>query len=187
MKVAHPSLKRQMTRSVGSYIVELPLALWILMVCVAFPLIMLATITLRTTFLDAVAKDAAHAAAKAYTFEAPGEDGKPSAIQLAETAAGETASKFSGITVTSIVTKIAIKDSSNPSSTVEVRTTKLGESDIIDTSKYVYSAQVEVSGEVQPLLTYNLPILGDVPGLTKPLTLTKVGLEMFENAQGLRQ
>jgi len=165
---------------------ELPVVLWLLLVCGVIPLMIMATITMRATLLNAAARDAAHAAAKASTFE-QSEEGHPSARQLAESTAHATASKFAGVTISQVKTSIMITDADNPSAPSDIRTIKLRPTDVIDTSKYVYSVQVEVSGYVEPLIRFTLPVFGDVPGLTKPMEMKVSGVEMFENTEGLKE
>jgi len=146
----------------------------------------MAAITIRATLLNAAAKDAAHAAAKALTFE-QAEEGHPSARQLAESTAYATAGKFPGVTISRVSTSIIVTDADKPSEPSSVRTTKLPPSEVIDTSKNVYSVQVEVSGQVEPMVRFSLPVFGDVPGLTKPMEMKVTGVEMFENAEGLKE
>jgi len=170
----------------GTQMVELPVVLWLLLVCGAIPFIVMGAITMRATFLNAAAKDAAHAAAKAATFEAS-EPGQPSAKQLAESTARATASRFPGVTISKIQTSILITDADKASDPPDVRINKLRPSEVIDTSQNVYSVAVEVSGQVEPIARLSLPVLGDIPGLTKPMELKATGIELFENAEGLKE
>ncbi|HEY9871621.1 MAG TPA: hypothetical protein V6D08_20865 [Candidatus Obscuribacterales bacterium] len=183
-------LKRYARKSRGAYMAELPVVLWLLLICVAFPLLILATVTVRISLLGAVAKDAAHAASKAETFESPGESGTTPALTLAKDTAASAASKLTGVTLVGTPeTRIVVIDTSDPSKAPDVKSpnTKLQESDPIDTTRYLYQIQVAVTGEIEPLIKFNLPVFGDIPGLTQPIKTTQVGIEYFEHPQGLKK
>src|SRR5262249_43155469 len=100
---------RELRRETGANLAEFPVAIWLLFVGLFFPLLMLAVVTFRANFLNLVAKEAAHAAAKAQTFEV-GTTDKPAAIELAKTTADQAASRFKGLAINSIKTRIVITD-----------------------------------------------------------------------------
>src|SRR4030095_10768774 len=100
---------RSTRRESGAYLSEFPVAIWLLFMGLFFPLLMLAIITFRANFLNLVAKEAAHAASKAQTFQ-DGTVDKPQAIELAKTTANQAASRFSGLAINNIKTMIVITD-----------------------------------------------------------------------------
>jgi Flp pilus assembly protein TadG len=178
----------------GSYIAEFPVVLWILFVCVAFPLITLATITLRMSMFSAAAKDAAHAASKAETF-ATSPDGKPTALQLARTTAVTAISHIAGVRLTRRpVTQIVIVgpiDPSQPNAQPDVNVCpanqRLSDSDPLDTSKYIYQIRVTLTGELQPLIPFRAQVFGNITGLTSPYQMSQSGIEHVEYPQGLKE
>lgn len=166
----------------GSSLAELPAALWLLFVGMIFPFIGLATLTLRSTFLNTIAKDAAHAAAKAQTFSTSSAT-KPSAQQIVTDCITQEAAKFAGINVTGhdlhiLITNIA-------TGTTVSQPTKLAAPP--DAENNLYSAEVVVKGTVDPLIRVTIPLVSGVPGLDKPLVLECRGCETFENPQGLNK
>jgi len=179
------------TQRGASYITEFPLAIMVLLVVVAFPLLCLATITLRISLLSSIAKDLAHAASKAETFQTA-QGGKPSACDIVKDLAPRLASNYPGITFvgdpSQLQPSIVILDSSDPNSQPDVRDpgVKLTDSDPIDTSRYVYMIRVDVPAQVDPLIKLNSDMLGNIPGLTTPIPITQEGMENFENAPGLK-
>lgn len=172
----------------GYSIAEMPAAIWVLFICLLFPLLILVTTTIRASFLSACAKDAAHAAAKAKIFEnSNGQPGDPpDAITTAVNQAQATAQALGGSAITiepgDVKTEIVTSTlASPPTVTYSSQPLQPGQLDVVNN---VYAIQVTVTGNVQPLVTFP-KVLGDVPGLTGPIKMNAVAREMVENPQML--
>lgn len=162
---------------------ELPLAIWVLFIAITMPLIDLATISLRSTFLVAAAHEAAHAASRAKSFRTPVDGNSPSAENMAASTVAESAGKFSEVSVSSVVTSIVITNIATE--TTESQTTPLTQP--ADTNNNTYTIRVVVTGRVNPLFTFNNSLFGHIPGLTGPITLSSAAEVLCEYPQGLNQ
>jgi len=170
----------QIRRQTGSFLLEGPLALWILFVILLFPLVNLCTIGIRSTFLWCATHDATIYAARAMSFQTS-VNGQPTAADLAELEAVRTATAFSGVHITNVQTQIVITD--NQSFAQTVQSTPLATP--ADTSDFSYQIQVAVTGNVDPFMPYVLGWFGSVPGLTKSYQVTFVDRQFCETPQGL--
>ena len=164
----------------GALTAELPGTLWVLFFLLTFPLLNLATVTLRYTFLVATARDAATAAAKAKTFSVDLSGSEPSSVNVAPMQANETARKFTGISLVGVQTNLMITNLTTQATTKQA--TRLTAP--ADTTTNLYGIEVVVTGDVQPFLPYT-PVLGNIPGLTGPMRVNVASTEMAENPQGL--
>lgn len=162
---------------------ELPLAIWVLFIAITMPMIDLATISLRSTFLVAAAHEAAHAASRTKTFKVPIDENTPSAQALATTTVTDAMKRFSEVKATSTVTSMVVTSISDGSTTR--RTTPLTQP--ADINNNTYTIEVVVTGEVNPLFTFNNSLFGHLPGLTGPITISCAAEELSEYPQGLNQ
>lgn len=162
---------------------ELPLAMWILFVVLTIPLIDLATISLRSTFLVTAARDAAHEAARSKSFAVPVDASNPSAQQAAQNQITSDLTHFGGIKVTSTVINI-VSTNINTQNTIR-QTTPLAAPADINTN--TYTIEVLVTAQISPLITYNGFLFGQVPGLSAPVTVQYGAQEFSEYPQGLNQ
>ncbi len=167
----------------GSSIVELPVALWVLFVLFTVPFIDLATVLIRYTFMVSASRDAAHAAGKAKSYLSNLTATDLSAANLADSAARTTAAAFSEITVTNVTTRILSTDLTTQA--VTSRTTPLPAP--ADTSLALYEYETTVSGQVNPLITFNAGPFPGIPGLSSPVSVSVTSREFVENPQGLNQ
>ena len=166
----------------GSTLAELGPVVFVLFFMFVFPLINLGTIGLRYGLLASAARDGAHAAATSYTFEI-GSPGKPAAINNTASAVTEFVDRYSGITVTSIDVDILITDINTE--TVTRSDGKLANP--ANTQNNIYSLESIVTARLDPLIAFDMPFNGDIPGLTGPWTTTVRAKEYAENSQGLNQ
>jgi hypothetical protein len=180
MKVRRQSLKRN--GKSGHFLSELPPVLVVLFFFFVFPLINLGTIALRWALLAEAARDGAHAAATAYTFET-GSPGKPAAIASAPKAVNDFVTRYSGITVSNIDVDILATDMTTQ--LVTRHEDKLNQP--ANTQNNIYALETIVEASLQPLMTYNAHYLIDIPGLTGPWTTTVTAREFAEAPQGLNQ
>jgi hypothetical protein len=167
-------------RNRGSVTVELPFVLWFLFVLILFPMLNLGTICLRSYFLFQSCHNAALTAAKAKSFETTsGTD--LSAKDAATQVANGIASKWQGVRINSISTQIVQTKISDHTETVF--SAKMPTPP--DVNANTYQIRVTVTGETDPLLTFNLAFFGAIPGLTGPMVMTMNDQNFVENTQGL--
>lgn len=165
----------------GSFIAEAPVALWLLLVVFMFPFLDLAAATIRYTFVVMASRDAAHAASRAKSYMANTSGSELSAVNIARSQAIATASAFSEITVDNVTTRILITDLN--SRQITSQTAPLAQP--ADTSNFLYQIETVVSGQINPLLTFDGGILPDIPGLSAPIPISVASREICENPQGL--
>ncbi|MBX9724761.1 MAG: hypothetical protein K2X81_25370 [Candidatus Obscuribacterales bacterium] len=176
-------LKGRIKRKRNGYsMAELPLALWVTFMFLFFPLVCLATCTLRFAFLMTAAHEAAYQAALSKTYSTDVSASDQCAINSATSTANNVAANFTGITVQSVKTVIVQSDSQ--SNNVKTFTSKLANP--ADTSRYVYMLQTTVVGSILPLIGgQSKALLGNVPGLTAPMVVQATSRKVAENPQGL--
>lgn len=163
---------------------DAPLALWVVFICLTIPLIDLATVSLRSTLLVMVSREAANAAARCKTFKTSLGPDEPSSCDAASNRAYEIASKFSEIRVSDVKTYIVVTNIDSGSSTRQ--SSRLSQP--ADTAENLYLVEVEVSGQTSPLIPFSGGgLFGNVPGLTAPVSLTVASRQYHEYPQGLNQ
>lgn len=165
----------------GSVLLELPIALWIIFAILFVPLVGLVSINIRGTIMDAIVKDAVHAASKARTFNTSSADG-PSAVESAQSVVSQRLAGFPGISASQINTRIILTDITSGS--ISRSNSPLT---LVDSSRFIYQVETAVTGQVDPLFGGNSAIFGNLPGFTSPLPVQYSAREMFENPQGLNR
>ncbi len=174
---------KSVRKSNGSSVAEMPAVLWVLFVLLTFPLVDLAAVTMRYTFLLTTSREAVMVASRAKTFYADSSVLDPSARNLASATAYYSASRFTGITVTSVQTRIVATDlNTNSISYYDTPLTLPA-----DSATSLYSFETTVTGSIQPLLPFRGPAYTNVPGLTGPMTVAISSQKMCENIQGLNR
>ncbi len=171
-------------RRKGTTIAEMPLALWIiLMMC--FCMLIVATESMRFGFFWNACREAAQQAAKSQTFLVDSAVGQ-SACNAATTWAGKATSSFTGITLIQPVNVYILStDVNSGSQTKGLNRTPL--TNAADTTNNIYDIQVELNGQIEPLIRFSQSFLGDVPGLTIPFAVTVKSQYTSEVPQGLNQ
>jgi hypothetical protein len=170
----------------GFTIAELAGLLLVFFILLVFPFINLAAIGIRCFTVIAAAKEAAHKAAKSLTYEkpAPAEitlgNNQP-ALTVANNVVAAYAKSFNGITIQNVRVGIVVvnTESGAESPPVYAPLTKV---DQLDNSYYL---DVDITASTEPLLAYRGGLLGNVPGLTSPLSICAHAHRYFENAKGL--
>ena len=160
---------------------EFPVAIWLLLVFLTIPMIDLATIALRSTFMINAVHEAAHHAARAKSFQTPVDQSEQSAQQSAQNVISQYFQDFTGIAVQSVTLNIVTVSISN--GTITRQNSPLAQQP--DTNSNTYSLEVAVSATVDPLLT--CPWMPAVPGLASPIPVTYATQEFSEFPQGLTQ
>ncbi len=181
---------RRRNHRIGSTIAEAPLALWIVIMAMAFPLLILVMTSLKYAFFWNAARDACKQACSAQTFENPPPSGQ-SAVAIATSVANAAAASFDGITIIPPVNVFIIRTdltTGNPEK-LAVPNQRLQGSGYAppDPENYFYSIQVELDGNVEPLIRHpGVGALGiPIPGLTAPFRVSVTSQQPFENTQGL--
>lgn len=167
----------------GSIMVDTPITLWILLFLFVFPMIDLASIGIRYTFLLAAAREAVHQAARAKSFRTNIDAGNLSAMNISRDEANRVAEKFSEVGIDSVSTNIVITDIITQ--TVSRRSLPLTAP--ADTANNLYEIEIVVQGRINPLITFNTGALPGIPGLSVPMPVTIAAREFCEFPQGLNQ
>ena len=173
---------------------EMPLALWILILGIAFPLIIMIMMTVKFGLFWNAARDACKQAVQAQTFSGPPPQGGLSAIDTAENVANNAASSFTGITLLPgpdgrmAQVRILKTDLITGNTTILALNQKLTGSEApADIENFYYAIQVVLEGQIEPFLNHPGIDLSaaPVPGLTVPFRVTVSSQFPFENVQGL--
>jgi hypothetical protein len=164
---------------------EMPAALWLL-ILMAFPLIIVATSSLRFGFFWNACREAAMQAAKCQTFQNNSSVGI-SSVNAATAWANQAAGSFNGISITppvnvyimstNVITGVTTKNAVNTALPAAA-----------DTANNIYDIQVELNGQIQPLVPVPMAgIAGPIPGLTGPFPVVVRSQYTSEVPQGLNQ
>jgi hypothetical protein len=172
-------------RASGNVVAEFPAALFLFLIFLLFPLIDLATITLRATTVYVAAFSAARAAGRAETFESDTFGGKLSAINIARQEVVRTKQAGAlGVTMSNPDVHVSIVGSPLQESLPAIRQQqKLSPN--VSISDYLFQVEVTVVGRVEPLVKLNAGLFGNVPGLSAPLIITASFREFCEHPGGL--
>ncbi|HEY9731032.1 MAG TPA: hypothetical protein V6C89_03920 [Drouetiella sp.] len=167
----------------GTTLAEMPLALWIIIVGICFPILMLAIMTVRYGFFWNACRQAAQQAAKCPTFQNDSSQGK-SAVNTADTVASMAASSFNGISIVNPVHVYIVQtDVSAGSTSTNADRQMLAAA--ADTDKNIYEIQVSLDGLVAPIVP--ISTFGNIPGLTSPFPVNVKAQYSCEVPQGLNQ
>lgn len=172
----------QRRKQTGSFVAELPAVLWLLFVLVTFPLVDLATVSMRYTFMLTTSRDAVSAASRAKTFHEDASATDLSARNAAREIATATAASFNGISISNVHTRIIATNLAT--NAIEYHDTPLTEP--ADSTNYLYAFETTVTGQLMPLIIMSTPF-GDIPGLTAPMNISISSQKLCENTQGLNQ
>jgi hypothetical protein len=159
------------------------MALWVLFLAMFIPMLNLATIGVRTGALFSAAGDAAYHAARASSYLSNLSATQPSAVTIAQTEATNSLSGFSGITLSTVntyivYTNLATQQTIRQNSPLSVPA---------DTNVYCYQLEVMLTAQVKPLITLNSAVLGNIPGITTPMTVKASSKQFAEYPDGLNQ
>src|SRR6516225_193601 len=144
---------RQRSRN-GSLIAEAPITIWFLFIGLAFPLLILATLTYRIVMLDFTVRDSCSRAARA--------DSYTEAREIARNTFSTDMAAFTGLKGTESIC-IIVKPLNGDPPTDEPEGIMLGG---IDTVNNVYLLKTTAKAEVSPLFTIGGSWMGlKVPGL----------------------
>jgi hypothetical protein len=174
-------------RLCGNVTAELPVVLLVLFIFLAFPMLNLATSSVRAYFLRSAVLQAAHNAAKACTFatNVPAQEGEPpcaAAVSIANKTLDDFAGSFNGVSITDREISIVVQEISSGSESSS--TSPLSS---VDPEKNLYYVEVSIDGEAMPLIPMTGTMVPQVPGLTSAMKLKLSGREIFEQTEGLTQ
>lgn len=167
----------------GTSLAEMPVALWLIII-MCFPVLIVATATLRFGFFWNAAREAAMQAAKCQTFQNDSAVGI-SAVNTADLWATKATSGFPGITVTPPV-NVYIVQTNVISGVTTKNTSRVALPAAADTDNNIYDIQVEINGQLEPLI--RVPMGGmTIPGLTDPFPIVVKSQYTAEVPQGLNK
>lgn len=176
--------RKRVARARGTTISEMPLALWII-ILLCFSLLILASITIRFGFFWNACRQAAQSGAKCQTFATTTSLG-PSACAAADLMIQRSTAAFSGISANQVNIYILITDVNTKTTTKNPSRTALAAA--ADTGNFIYSIQVELIGQVNPLIQFPVQgLVGNVPGLTGPVPVVVRSQYAAEVPQGLNK
>lgn len=168
-----------MRSSRGSAIAELPAMLWFLFCLLIFPMIDIAAIGLRMAALSYITHTSCVLAARAPSFETRLNRYEP-AMQVASDEANSLLSRFSGIRIKSIKTRILATNVNTKRITFYEHAMRQP----ANTSDFTYQIDVTIEASVDPLVT--LPYLPvDIAGVTGPMEVKFGDRQFAECPQGL--
>lgn len=182
--------RRTLKTKRGTSLAEAPLALWIILITMAFPLLILVMTSIKFAFFWNAAREAAKAAAATQTFQVNQPSGALSAVNTATNMANLASNAFSGITLMNPVKVFIIRTDLTTNADYKFPTpnVKLSPPDAPpDPEKYYYSIQVVLDGRVEPFLQHpGFQSIGvAIPGLTTSYPIQVSSQFPFENLQGL--
>ncbi|MBX9567450.1 MAG: hypothetical protein K2X77_01080 [Candidatus Obscuribacterales bacterium] len=168
----------------GSSIAEIPVALFVLLIVLLFPLLDLGTIALRSATIFEAARNAAHHAGRAKSFLQDGGEG--------ELSAKSAAVKWTALTCHSSLRGTSIESSDvqatiigTPFDTKKTPVRSASPLPGVEPETYLYQIEVSVTGSVEPLVLLNKDLLGQIPGVTAPLKISATFREFCEHPYGL--
>ncbi len=167
-------------RKHGNTIAELPGVLIILLLLFLFPVVNYATIAIRSGFVFNAAGQAALSASKTRSYSS-GTPTAPSSITQANTVATNALANWYGIKLKSVNTQILITDIAKQTQTRQATPLAVPP----DTADNTYQVEVTINCDVSPLITVNIPLFGNIPGITGPYALSVTQRNFVENTQGL--
>lgn len=170
-------------RGIKGSTIDLVCTLSVLFLLLFLPLLDLAVICMKVTFVHAAARNAARVAGRANSFDAF-IDNNPSASSLAkEIVAATKSASLSGVDIEPSDVKVSIIGAPlDPALLPIYQSQPLKE---VDSKKYLYQVEVEVKGRVTPLVSLSKELFGSVPGLTEPIPVVACYREMAEHPSGL--
>lgn len=176
------SLARSRKES-GALLAEAPVAIWLALIGLFFPLLCLCSCLLRFAFLETAAHQAAYDAALSKTFSTDVSSTDLSAVSMAVQTGRAVATSFTGISVQNISTRIIQSDSQT--SAQVVYTSKLPAP--ANTSRYIYLIETTIVGSIDPLVNCQGGLFknASIPGLTAPMVVQATSRKIAENPQGL--
>jgi hypothetical protein len=168
---------------------EMPMALWVMVVCIAFPMIVMVTLSIRFGLFWNAAREAVKQAAQCQTYEVdpPASIGGQSAVNTAQQVTNQALSTFSGITLVAPAQVYIVQVPLGAPGT----TTLIGPGTKLtapaDSDNYIYQIQVILQGQIAPLVPLNASVFGVIPGLTAPFPVSVKAQQQVENMQGLNE
>jgi hypothetical protein len=171
---------------------EMPLALWLMVMCIAFPLLVLVTLSIRFGLFWNAAREAVQKAAQCQTYQVdpPATIGGLSAVDTAQQVTTQACSTISGITLASpaevYIIQIPLATAGTAGTYVPIGpNTKLPGP--ADSDNNLYQIQVILKGQIAPLVALPAAVLGPIPGLTTPFPVTVKAQQQVEDVQGLNE
>ena len=172
-------------RNHGTTAAELPVALW-LIIAISFPLLILATTSLRFALFWNASREAAQRAASCQTVQFDSPVG-PSSVNSADLWAQKATAAFGGFQL-SEPAKVYIVETDVNSGTTITHPSRTKLASVADIENKIYEIQVELNGQVDPIVTFpGIQGMVNIPGLTGPYPVTVRSQYSCEVPQGLNR
>jgi hypothetical protein len=179
-------------RSRGTSMAEMPMALWLMVMCIAFPLIILVTMSIRYGLFWNAAREAVQKAAQCQTYQIdpPATIGGSSSVNTAQQVTAQACASISGISLVSpaqvyiVQVPLATAGASGSSTSIGPNTKLTGPADC---DNYIYQLQVILKGQIAPLVPLPVGVFGPIPGLTMPFPITVKAQQQVEDVQSLNE
>ena len=176
------SIKQGELRQVRGSTIDLVCTLSVLFLLLFLPLLDLAVICMKVTFVHSAARNAARVAGRSNSFNNSIDSPSASGVAKGMVEASRSAS-LSGVEIDPTDVKVSIVGSPlDPKLPAIYQSQPLKE---VDSKKYLYQIEVEVKGRVTPLVTLSKEMFGSVPGLTESIPIVACYREMAEHPSGL--
>jgi hypothetical protein len=174
---------------------EMPLAIWLLVMCIAFPLIILVTMSIRYGLFWNAAREAVKQAVQCQTYQVnpAATIGGLSSVNTAQQVTNLAVSSFSGITLVGPAEVYIIQMPLAGGATTDsaATSTPIGPNTKLtapaDSDNYIYQLQVILKGQIAPLVPLPASVLGSIPGLTSPFPVTVKAQQQVEDVQSLNE
>jgi hypothetical protein len=155
-----------MKRVEGSVIAEGPVVIYTIFLVLAFPMINLVTVGLRSYFLYSTTENAVLMASRATTYTTP-VDGEPTATSIIDSKLPQDIAAFSEIELIETNPHILVTDIETGDLTIV--SGPLSQSG--DSSRKVYELEVRAKAQIRPFISMSLGSWGAIPGLTAPMVV----------------
>jgi hypothetical protein len=165
----------------GYIISEHAAMLVILILGFIFPFLDLATVGLRYAFLTMAVHDAAHVSSTCSTFSSGSSDSAVMDLvppQIAYSLGTRWGFDNRVITVRVVAARV-------PDGMLAFSEPNLPFTGTVDTQNWVYTNEVTVKADLQPLISFSSPFLPGIPGISAPINVVVSAKEVSENPAGL--
>jgi Flp pilus assembly protein TadG len=167
-------LSNRSRRRTGNFICELPLVVWVLILCFFLPLFDLASIAMHVCSVNAAARDAARVAGRAASYS-------QATAAAANQARLTIATGPAGVRLLSVAT-VVVATPLNGGTPTRFRGPVVAHPEL-----FIYQLEVSVRARLSPMVPLSSAIFGNIPGLSAPTEIQAYGREFCEHPSGLAQ
>lgn len=165
---------------IGSIAAEHAAALVVLLLCFMYPLCNLATMCYRYSLLVQAVHNGAHAASTAKTFSAG--SSSEAVMDVVPLTVNNFLKSVKGLKNPVISIRLVSTKLLDQATTRLAQSTKLGEP---AKESEIYSVELTVSADIEPMLSFQGGLVPHVPGMTAPIKASVTARELLESANGM--